>query len=247
MYIYSCAFLCTKKWNIFRKKCTSVLRLYYLKKQYHFNTPENYILTSYLTKDYTHPLKISQTVFICLLVLKKTQVMLILVMKRIFVRFFFGVYLTRKSVHNNKWFIMTLFCCYCRHYLVQSHLRFEVNGAWRSKGRPFRLQRPKWFRREVWDQRLPFRRNRMAPNIQMQMLKPSIVRIERPTGDNDLFLPLKEEKSIYSPDQISNWKKEFFFGSCRGKSLLESWGTTFLFDWQPPFIFVWFTSKSHEL
>ena len=25
-----------------------------------------------------------------------------------FVRFFFGVYLTRKSVHNNKWFIMNL-------------------------------------------------------------------------------------------------------------------------------------------
>ena len=32
----------------------------------------------------------------------------------------------------------------------------------------------------------------------------------------------------------------------RGKSLLESWGTTFLPDWQPPLIFVWFTSKSHE-
>ena len=27
----------------------------------------------------------------------------------------------------------------------------------------------------------------------------------------------------------------------RGKSLLESWGTTFLSDWQPPLIFVWFT------
>ena len=32
----------------------------------------------------------------------------------------------------------------------------------------------------------------------------------------------------------------------RGKSLLESWGTTFLPKWQPPLIFVWFTSKSHE-
>ena len=32
----------------------------------------------------------------------------------------------------------------------------------------------------------------------------------------------------------------------RGKSLLELWDTTFLPDWQPPLIFVWFTSKSHE-
>ena len=32
----------------------------------------------------------------------------------------------------------------------------------------------------------------------------------------------------------------------RGKSLLESWSTTFLPDWQLPLIFVWFTSKSHE-
>ena len=32
----------------------------------------------------------------------------------------------------------------------------------------------------------------------------------------------------------------------RGKSLLESWRTTFLSDWQPPLIFVWFTSKSHD-
>ena len=32
----------------------------------------------------------------------------------------------------------------------------------------------------------------------------------------------------------------------RGKSLLESWGTTFLPDWQPPLIFVLFTWKSYE-
>ena len=32
----------------------------------------------------------------------------------------------------------------------------------------------------------------------------------------------------------------------RGKSLLESWVTTFLPDWQPPLIFIRFTSKSHE-
>ena len=36
------------------------------------------------------------------------------------------------------------------------------------------------------------------------------------------------------------------FDDIRGKSLLELWGTTFLPDWQPPSIFVWFTSKSHE-
>ena len=34
--------------------------------------------------------------------------------------------------------------------------------------------------------------------------------------------------------------------STRGKSLLELWVTTFLPDWQPPLIFVRFTSKSHE-
>ena len=34
--------------------------------------------------------------------------------------------------------------------------------------------------------------------------------------------------------------------SAGGKLLLESWGTTSLPDWQPPFIFVWFTSRSHE-
>ena len=33
----------------------------------------------------------------------------------------------------------------------------------------------------------------------------------------------------------------------RGKSFLELWVTTFLPDWQPPLIFVWFTSKSHDL
>ena len=32
----------------------------------------------------------------------------------------------------------------------------------------------------------------------------------------------------------------------RGKSLLELWVTTFLPGWQPPLIFIWFTSKSHE-
>ena len=32
----------------------------------------------------------------------------------------------------------------------------------------------------------------------------------------------------------------------RGKSLVESLDTTFLPDWQPPLVFVWFTSKFHE-
>ena len=40
--------------------------------------------------------------------------------------------------------------------------------------------------------------------------------------------------------------KHIFFKLPRGQSLLESWVTTFLPDWQPPLIFVWFTSKSHE-
>ena len=33
----------------------------------------------------------------------------------------------------------------------------------------------------------------------------------------------------------------------RGKSLFELWVTTFLPDWQPPLIFVWSTSKSHNI
>ena len=35
---------------------------------------------------------------------------------------------------------------------------------------------------------------------------------------------------------------EIYGENIRGKS----WGTTFLPDWQPPLIFVWFTSKSRE-
>ena len=37
-----------------------------------------------------------------------------------------------------------------------------------------------------------------------------------------------------------------FIEITRGKSPLESWVTIFLADWQPPLIFVQFTSKSHE-
>ena len=37
-----------------------------------------------------------------------------------------------------------------------------------------------------------------------------------------------------------------FYFKASGKSLLESWVTTFLPNWQPSLIFVWFTSKSHE-
>ena len=45
----------------------------------------------------------------------------------------------------------------------------------------------------------------------------------------------------------SKWQSECSTYLCtRGKSLLESWGTTFLPDWQPPLIFVWFTSKLRE-
>ena len=32
-----------------------------------------------------------------------------------------------------------------------------------------------------------------------------------------------------------------------GKSLIESWRTTFIPDWQPPLIFAWFTLKSHKI
>ena len=42
------------------------------------------------------------------------------------------------------------------------------------------------------------------------------------------------------------WKSATKALKCaRGKSLLELWGTTFLPEWQPPLIFVWFTSKLH--
>ena len=40
--------------------------------------------------------------------------------------------------------------------------------------------------------------------------------------------------------KIHFWK---WYLSSRGKSLLESWCTTFLPDWQPPLIFVWFISN----
>ena len=45
--------------------------------------------------------------------------------------------------------------------------------------------------------------------------------------------------------RIAKWTG-YDFGLARGWSLLESWVTTFLPDWQPPLIFDWFTSKSHE-
>ena len=35
----------------------------------------------------------------------------------------------------------------------------------------------------------------------------------------------------------------FIFTITRGKSLLESWGTTFLPDWQTPLIFAWIFSN----
>ena len=36
------------------------------------------------------------------------------------------------------------------------------------------------------------------------------------------------------------------FDDIRSKSLLESWGATFLPNWQPSLFFVWSTSKSQE-
>ena len=45
---------------------------------------------------------------------------------------------------------------------------------------------------------------------------------------------------------VSHLKLVVFTNSIRGKSLLELGDTTFLSDWQPPLIFISFTSKSHE-
>jgi len=61
-----------------------------------------------------------------------------------------------------------------------------------------------------------------------------------------IFLILNKQKpSIGS--HFSCFGFHFLFLSfARGNSLLESWGTTFLPNRQPPLIFVWFTSKSHE-
>ena len=52
---------------------------------------------------------------------------------------------------------------------------------------------------------------------------------------------------------ILHWFRTMFFKieidklGTRSKSLLKSWGTTFLPNRYPPLIFAWFTSKSHEL
>ena len=43
------------------------------------------------------------------------------------------------------------------------------------------------------------------------------------------------------------WNQILIDQTHRGKSLLELRVTAFLPDWQAPLIFVWFTSKSHEL
>ena len=49
---------------------------------------------------------------------------------------------------------------------------------------------------------------------------------------------------LYS--SITEWLQTIQKMEIRGKSLLKSWDTTLLPNWQPPLIFVWFTSKSHE-
>ena len=56
------------------------------------------------------------------------------------------------------------------------------------------------------------------------------------------------EVSIFLPEIYQEKGKSFtsIFATnveSRGKSLLESWRTTFLPDWQPPLIFVWFISN----
>ena len=68
-----------------------------------------------------------------------------------------------------------------------------------------------------------------------------------------LYENLRSFSRHYSMSSPMFWRgdqmKAFVFLSIalvRDKSLLESWGTTFHPDWQPPLIFVWFTSKSHS-
>ena len=58
----------------------------------------------------------------------------------------------------------------------------------------------------------------------------------------------EQEKSCVLEKKVANMIEMvlFLFFQTRGKSLLELWGTTFILDWQPPLIFVWFTSKSDE-
>ena len=58
------------------------------------------------------------------------------------------------------------------------------------------------------------------------------------------------DQSFYPSDIQTDLSHEAIFVFCivilnlpRGKSLLELWLTTFLPDWQPPLIFVWFISN----
>ena len=61
--------------------------------------------------------------------------------------------------------------------------------------------------------------------------------------NNDIIFWLNMGYAVIRPNYRGSLGKTRVI---RGKSLLESWGTTFLHDWQPPLIFVWFPLKSHE-
>ena len=53
---------------------------------------------------------------------------------------------------------------------------------------------------------------------------------------------IRHKNGYWLSEVYYSWKNNL----TRGKSLLEPWGNTFLPDWQPPLMFVWFTSKSDE-
>ena len=60
-----------------------------------------------------------------------------------------------------------------------------------------------------------------------------------------VILICKRFKRFWAQARGQNWPHSSNIVTSRGKSLLEFWGTTFLPNWQPTLIFVWFTSKSH--
>ena len=60
--------------------------------------------------------------------------------------------------------------------------------------------------------------------------------------------PLDSAMERESDVLLQNWTlhsgdfDDFLIMFTQGTSLLESWGNTFLLNWQPPLIFVWFMS-----
>ena len=56
----------------------------------------------------------------------------------------------------------------------------------------------------------------------------------------------RQQPPLLNPEKWVGSRDKILCEPTRGKSLLESWGTTFLPDWQSTLIFVIFTSKSHQ-